>query len=71
MCASGPTSLTTWIVCFCWNGVNIIWVWVKIKPPGDYRFWSMLPLARVPFGVPIFDPQPFVGSVVATSPGPI
>ena len=34
------------------------WVWVKIKPPGDHRFWSMCPLARVPFGVPIFDPQP-------------
>ena len=34
------------------------WVWVKMKPPGDRRFWSMLPLTRVPFGVPIFDPQP-------------
>ena len=34
------------------------WVWVKIKPPGDRRCWSMFPLARVPFGVPIFDPQP-------------
>ena len=30
----------------------------KIKPPGDRRFWSMFPLTRVPFGVPIFDPQP-------------
>ena len=29
-----------------------------MKPPGDRRFWSMFPLARVPFGVPIFDPQP-------------
>ena len=27
------------------------------KPP-DRRLWSMLPLTRVPFGVPIFDPQP-------------
>ena len=35
------------------------WVWVKIKPPGDRRFWSMFPLTRVPFGgYPIFDPQP-------------
>ena len=33
------------------------WVWVKIKPP-DHRFWSMFPLARVPFRVPILDPQP-------------
>ena len=32
--------------------------WVKIKPPGDRRFWSMFPLTRVPFGAPIFDPQP-------------
>ena len=28
-----------------------IWVWVKIKPPGDRRFWSMFPS--------IFDPLPF------------
>ena len=34
------------------------WVWVKMKPPGDRRFWSMCTLTRVPFGVPIFDPQP-------------
>ena len=34
------------------------WVWVKIKPLGDRRFWSMFPLTRVPFGVPILDPQP-------------
>ena len=39
-------------------GQNPTWVWVKIKPPGDHRFWSMLPLTRVPFWVPIFDPQP-------------
>ena len=32
------------------------WMWVKITPPGDRRFWSMFPLARVPFGVPILDP---------------
>ena len=35
-----------------------IWVWVKIKPPGDRRFWSMFPLTRVPFWVQIFDPPP-------------
>ena len=39
----------------------ISWVWVKIKPTGDRRFWSMFPLARVPFWVPMFDPQPFAG----------
>ena len=38
---------------------RVTWVWVKIQPPGDRRwFWSMFPLTRVPFGVPIFDPQP-------------
>ena len=32
-----------------------IWVWVKIKPPGDHRFWSMLPLTRASlFGVTLF-----------------
>ena len=36
-------------------------IWVKTKPPGDRRFWSMFPLTRVPFGVPIFDPQPHTG----------
>ena len=25
-----------------------IWVWVKIKPPGDRRFWSMFLFTRVP-----------------------
>ena len=34
------------------------WVWVKIKPPENHRFWFMLPLTRVPFWVPVFDPQP-------------
>ena len=34
------------------------WVWVKMKPPGDRRFWSMFPLTRVPFWVYIFDPPP-------------
>ena len=32
-----------------------IWVWVKIKAPGDRRFWSMFPLTRVRFWAPIFD----------------
>ena len=40
--------------------VTFIWVWVKIKPTGARRFWSMFPLARVPFWVPICDPQPYV-----------
>ena len=35
------------------------WVWVNIKPPEDRRFWSMYLFTRVPFWVPIFDPQPF------------
>ena len=38
-----------------WGGS---WVWVKIKPAGDHRFWSLVPFTRVPFRVPIFDPQP-------------
>ena len=46
---------------FCWAGVKNRtpkWVWIKIKTPGDRRFWSMFPLARVPLWVRIFDPQP-------------
>ena len=26
-------------------GVNAMWVWVKIKPPGDRRFWSLFQFA--------------------------
>ena len=37
---------------------EIIWVGVKIKPPGDRRFWSMFPLTRAPCWVPFFDPHP-------------
>ena len=34
------------------------WVWVKIEAPGDRRFSSMFPFARVPcWADPIFDPQ--------------
>ena len=36
-----------------------IWVWVKIKPPKNHRFYSLVPFTRVPFWVPVFDPQPF------------
>ena len=43
------------------------WVWVKIKPPGDRRFWSMLPLTRVPFWVPILDPLPNGGHSSTTA----
>ena len=38
----------------------VIWVWLKIKQEGLRRFWSMFPFTRVPFWVPIFDPQPYV-----------
>ena len=31
-----------------------MWVWVKMKPPGD----QMFPLTRAPFWAPLFDPQP-------------
>ena len=37
---------------------GVIWVWVKIKATGDRRFWCMFPLPKVPFWVPICDPQP-------------
>ena len=34
--------------------------WVKIKAPGDRRFWSLVPfVTRVPTWIPIFDPQPY------------
>ena len=36
----------------CWTSKRGIWVWLKIKPPGDRRFWSMVPFTRVPFWVP-------------------
>ena len=36
-----------------------IWRWVKMKPPGDRRFWSFVP-TRVSFWLPVFDPQPFL-----------
>ena len=36
-----------------------LWVWVKIKPPGDRRFESLFPFTRVTCWVPIFDPHPF------------
>ena len=46
-----------------------IWVWVKLKPIGDRRFWSIFPFARVPFWVPIFDPQPSMGGLAVGSLG--
>ena len=33
-------------------------VWLKIKQEGLRRFWSMLPLTRVPFWYRLFEPQP-------------
>ena len=41
------------------NKHHPIWLWVKIKPPGDRRFWSIFPFTRVPFWAPIVDPQPY------------
>ena len=35
-------------------------MWVKIKPPGDRSFQSLVPFTRAPFWVPILDPQPNV-----------
>ena len=34
------------------------WVWLKINQEGLRRFWSMVPLARVPFWYRFFEPQP-------------
>ena len=34
-----------------WTGLANVWVWVKIKPPGHRKFWSIFPLTIVPFGV--------------------
>ena len=42
-----------------------IWVWLKIKHGGLHRFWSIFPLARVPFWYRFFEPEPF-GSVPAS-----
>ena len=40
------------------------WVWVKIKPPrGPQVLVHVFPSTRVPFWVPIFDPQPFLGVI--------
>ena len=33
----------------------------KLNHQGDRRFWSMFPRTMIPFGVPILDPQPYVG----------
>ena len=43
---------------FC--GELVVWVWLKIKQEGLRRFWSMFPLTRVPFWVPIFYPQLYI-----------
>ena len=37
-----------------WGANFRMWGWLKIKPPGDRRFWSMFPLTRVSFGFPVF-----------------
>ena len=40
------------------RALHFMGVWVKMKPPEHHRF-SMFPLARVPFGAPIFDSHGF------------
>ena len=35
-----------------------IWLWVKIAPPADHWFLSLVPFTRVSFWVPIYDPLP-------------
>ena len=39
-----------------------IWVWLKIKQEGLRRFWSMVPLTRVPFWCRFFEPRPYLRS---------
>ena len=34
------------------------WQWLKIKELGLRRFWSMLPVTRVPFLYRFFEPYP-------------
>ena len=41
-----------------WTRIPPKWVWLKIKPEGLRRFWSMFPLARVPFWYRLLEPQP-------------
>ena len=38
-----------WEVCVRY-GLTVTWVWVKTKPPGDRRFWSMFPVTGFHFG---------------------
>ena len=40
----------------------------QIKPPGDHRFYSLVPFTRVPFWVPIFDPQPYIYIYISSPP---
>ena len=44
-------------VSMCWASNLFMYIF---QPPGDRKFWSMFPLNRVPFGVPIFDPLPYI-----------
>ena len=39
--------------------VDAVWVWLKINQEGLRRFWSMFPLARVPFWYRVFEPPPY------------
>ena len=48
---------------------RFIWVWVKIKPPGDKsRFWSMIPFTRIPFWVHILGTIPETGLNMVKGP---
>ena len=46
------------------NVGNPIWVWVKMRPPGERRCWSMFSFTGVPIWVRTFDPRPFVMEVL-------
>ena len=42
------------------TGGASIWPWLKVKQEGLRGFWSMFPLAKVPFWYRFFEPQPYV-----------
>ena len=54
---NGSGLIKTTLSVFREDGIGVEFLF-SIKPPGDRRFWSMLPFTKVPFWVPIFDPQP-------------
>ena len=44
-------------------GYTPFMVWVKTKPTGDGRFWSLVPFTKVPIWYRFFEPQPFRGCI--------